>query len=186
MKKTIILEIDGKNVEAEEGMTILEAAKKAGIEIPTLCYHEGLEPYGACRICSVEIEKKGKSRIVAACCYRVEEGLKIKTSSEKVDKLRRIIIEMLLPISPTGPMLSLAQKYRIEKSRFYAGKTECVLCGLCVRYCATIKREHAVTFVGRGASRKIMVVPEKIGTCALCRECHNLCPSGKIMDLTAL
>lgn len=185
MKKTISLEIDGKKVKAEEGMTILEAAKRAGVEIPTLCYHDGLEPYGACRICSVEIERGGRSRIVAACCYPAEEGLKVETASDKVTKIRKTIIEMLLPISPTGPILSLAQKYGVKKSRFSAELTQCILCGLCVRYCAEIKGENAVTFVGRGTNRRIALVTEKAGVCALCRQCYNLCPGGKIIDETA-
>ena len=183
MKKIVSLEIDGKEVKVEEGKTILEAAKEAGIEIPTLCYHEGLKPYGACRICSVEIERKGRTRIVTACCYPVEEGLKVKTNSEKVKKIRRTIIEMLLPISPTGPIMSLAKKYGVEKSRFSGECTYCILCGLCVRYCAEIKKENAITFIGRGADRKVAVVPEKADVCAMCRECYELCPSGKVANI---
>jgi len=184
--KSVTLSIDGKEVKAKEGMTILEAAKQAGIEIPTLCYHEGLEPYGACRVCSVEIERKGKTQIVASCCYPAEEGLKVKTNSDKITKIRKIIIELLLPLSPTGPILGLAQKYGVEKSRFPSKRTDCILCGLCVRYCAEIKGENAVTFVGRGANKKIALVPEKAGVCAICRGCYNLCPGGKIVDETAV
>jgi bidirectional [NiFe] hydrogenase diaphorase subunit len=186
MKKTVTFEIDGKEVKAEEGMTILKAAKQASIEIPTLCYHEELEPYGACRICSVEIEKRGRTQVVASCCYPVEEGLKVKTTSEKVKRIRKMMIEMLLPISPSGPILSLAQKFGVEKSRFHGELTRCILCGLCVRYCSEIKKENAVTFVGRGALRKITVVPEKAGICAYCRGCYDLCPGGKIIDETAV
>jgi len=182
MKKIVTLEIDGKEVKAEEGMTILKAAKQDGIEIPTLCYHKELEPYGGCRICSVEIEKKGKTQIVASCCYTVEDGLKVKTSSEKVNKIRRMMIELLLPTSPSGPILSLAQKYGVKKSRFHGELTHCILCGLCVRYCKEVKKESAVTFVGRGTLRKIMVLPEKTGICASCRGCYDLCPGGKIVD----
>src|SRR5208283_1203329 len=98
MKKTVTFEIDGKEVKAEEGTTLLNAAKQAGIEIPTLCFHEQLETYGACRICSVEIEKRGRTQVVASCCYPVEEGLKVKSTSEKVEKIRKMMIELLLPI----------------------------------------------------------------------------------------
>lgn len=182
----VTLNIDGKEVKAKEGMTILEAAKQAGIEIPALCYHEGLLPYGACRICSVEIERGGRTRVVASCCYPVEDGLKVKTNSDRIKKIRRIIIELLLPSCPTGPILSLAQQYGVEKSRFSSKRTDCILCGLCVRYCMEIKRENAITFVGRGTNREIFLVPEKAGVCAICRECYNLCPGGKIVNLTAL
>ena len=81
MKKVITLQIDDKEVKAEEGATILEAAKNAGVEIPTLCFREGLEIYGACRFCSVEMEKKGRTRVVASCAYPAEEGAKVKTKS---------------------------------------------------------------------------------------------------------
>jgi len=186
MKKTITFEVDGKEVKAEEGMTILEAAKQASIEIPTLCYHEKLEPYGACRICSVEIEKRGRTQVVASCCYPVEEGLRVKTASEKVKRIRKMLIEMFLPMSPSGPILGLAQKYGVERSRFHGELTHCILCGLCVRYCREIAKENAVTFVGRGALRKITLVPEKAGFCASCKKCYDLCPSGKIIDETAV
>ena len=186
MRKTVTLEIDGKEVKAEEGMTILKAAQQASIEIPTLCFHEELEPYGGCRLCSVEIEKRGRTQIVASCCYPVEEGLKVKTTSEKVERIRKTIVELLLPMSPSGPIQSLAQKYGIKKSRFQPESTRCILCGLCVRYCCEIKKENAVTFAGRGALRKITVVPEKAGVCASCRACFDLCPGGKIIDITAI
>jgi len=110
----------------------------------------------------------------------VEEGLKVKTNSEKVKKIRRTIIEMLLPISPTGPIMSLAKKYGVEKSRFSGERTYCILC---VRYCAEIKKENAITFIGRGADRKVAVVPEKADVCAMCRECYELCPSGKVANI---
>jgi len=92
--KTLTLKIDGKEIEAEEDMTILEAAEKLGIQIPTLCHHKKLEPYGACRICSVEIETRGKSRIVAACCYPVKNDLNVTTRSPKIDKIRKTILEL--------------------------------------------------------------------------------------------
>jgi len=109
--KNISLTIDGRNVKAQEGMTILQVAQFCDIEIPTLCHHENLEPYGACRLCNVEIIKNDKTKLVAACCYPVEEGLIVKTSSERVNKIRKIILELLLPLAPTGPLYALAEKY---------------------------------------------------------------------------
>ena len=121
MSKMITLTIDGKQVQVKEGATILEAAKQAGIEIPTLCHYEGLEPYGACRICSVEIEKKGRTRIVAACCYPVEEGLKVKTRTPKIDKIRKTILELAAITAGedvAGEFNALASEYNADLSRF--------------------------------------------------------------------
>jgi hypothetical protein len=99
----IIIQIDGKEVEAAEGMTILEAAQKADIFIPTLCHHEKLEPYGACRLCTVEVEVRSWTSLVAACLYPVEKYLVVKTRSEKVDKIRKMILEFLLAHAPCSP-----------------------------------------------------------------------------------
>jgi len=180
--KSIRLEINGKTVEAEGGMTILQAARKAGIDIPTLCYDERLAPYGACRLCTVEITKDSRTRLVASCVYPVEEGLIVKTDTERVKKIRRLILELLLPLAPTGPLESLARKYGLEKSRFTAEQTDCVLCGLCVRYCAEIKKANAIGFVGRGIDRDVAFLPEVAPTvCNSCRECFGLCPGGKVV-----
>lgn len=180
----IKLTIDGKTVEAEQGMTVLQAARQAGIDIPTLCYHEKLTPYGGCRLCTVEIEKKGKTRLVASCVYPVEPGLIVKTDTEEVSKVRKMVLELLLPLSPTGPIESLAKRYGVEKSRFPGEPTGCILCGLCVRYCEEIKGACAVTFVKRGTERDIAFVPEVASAvCPVCRECFPLCPSGKAATL---
>ncbi len=81
-------------MRAREGMTVLQAAREAGIEIPTLCYHEEMEPYGACRVCVVEVERGGRSRTVAPCCYPAEEGLKVRTRTPKIDRVRKTILEL--------------------------------------------------------------------------------------------
>ena len=179
--KKVKLEIDGKLVEAEEGMTILQAARKTGIDIPTLCYHENMAPYGACRLCMVEIGKNNGTRLVASCVYPVENNLVVKTESERVIKTRKMILELLLPHSPTGPVETLAKKYGIAKSRFQGENTGCVLCGLCVRYCAENKKANAIGFIGRGVERDVAFLPE-VATkeCPGCRECFTLCPSGKL------
>ncbi len=85
----ILLKIDGKEVKARAGMTVLQAAQNAGIPIPTLCHHEKLDPYGACRICTVEVETRGRTNLVAACLYPVEKNLVVRTRSETVDKVRK-------------------------------------------------------------------------------------------------
>ncbi len=178
--KTVRLKIDGKDVEAREGMTILEAAREAGIHIPTLCYHEKLAPYGACRLCTVEISKGGKTRLVTSCVYNVEEGLEVKTDTPKVQKIRKMLIEMMLASSPA--LQEYAKQYGVEKPRFTSDPTECILCGLCVRYCDEVKGANALTFVGRGTDRRVAFVDEVVstGVCMDCRECFSVCPTGKI------
>lgn len=184
MSEEINLKIDGREVRVKRGATILQAAKASGIEIPTLCYNEQLEPYGACRMCMVEIVRKGRRRLVASCIYPAEEGLEVITDNEKIRKIRRTIIELLLPLADTGPIRDLARKYGVVKSRFEAEPTRCILCGLCARYCAEIKKANAICFIGRGTSREIAAVPEIApNICPTCKECFTLCPGGRITDL---
>ena len=177
----IKLQINGKPVGAEEGMTILQAARKADIDIPTLCYNENMTPYGACRICMVEIGQGNKTRLVASCVYPVEDNLIVKTESERVVRARRMILELLLPLCPTGPVETLAKKYGIVKSRFPGENTGCILCGLCVRYCAEVKKANAIGFIGRGVDRDVAFLPEVAPeVCATCRECFTLCHGGRL------
>ena len=178
--KNITLNINGKTVKAENGCTILQVAQKVGIDIPTLCYHEKLAPYGACRLCMVEIGERNRTRLVASCAYPVEEGLVVRTHSERVMKNRRLILEMLLPLAPSGPLQSLAQKYGVKKSRFPSNQTDCILCGLCVRYCEEIEKEHAIFFQGRGIERQIEFLPS--APCIICRKCYALCPGNLFLS----
>ena len=175
----ITVKIDGKDVKATEGMTILEAARSVDIFIPTLCYHEKLAPYGACRICTVEVEVCGWTKLVAACLYPVEENLVVKTRSEKVDKIRKMILEFLLAHAPqSSQLLDLAQEYGADKDRFEIESSFCILCGLCVRYCAEVKKKNAVGFVDCGARREIRFIPEIAAEeCLNCKECFELCPT---------
>jgi bidirectional [NiFe] hydrogenase diaphorase subunit len=175
----IVLQIDGIEVEAKEGMTILEAARSAGIDIPTLCHHDKLEPYGACRICTVEVEARGRTNLVAACLYPVEQNLVVRTRSEKIDKTRKVLLELMLAHAPDAPELQeLAQEYGADKDRFEKESSFCILCGLCVRYCTEVKKKNAVGFVDRGARREISFIPEIASKeCWNCKECFPLCPT---------
>jgi len=175
----ITLQIDGRKVEAKEGMTILEAAQSVGISIPTLCHHEKLEPYGACRLCTVEIEARGRTNLVAACLYPVEQNLVVRTRSEKVDKTRKVLLELMLAHAPDAAELQdLAQEYKANKARFEKESSFCILCGLCVRYCAEVKKKNAVGFVDRGTRREIIFIPEIASKeCWNCKECFPLCPT---------
>ncbi len=173
------LEIDGKKVAAREGMTILEAAREAGIRIPTLCHHEALEPFGGCRLCTVELDMGGWSKMVVSCVYPAAEGLVVRTRSEKIDRIRKTIIELLLAHAPDAfELVDLAKEYGADRDRFEKESSFCIHCGLCVRYCAEVKQAHAIGFVDRGPNKEICFVPELAATiCWDCKECFPLCPT---------
>ncbi len=175
----ILLQIDGKEVKAQGGMTVLEAARGAGITIPTLCYHEKLEPYGGCRLCMVEVESRGSSRLVVSCVYPVEKNLVVRTRSEKVDRIRKMILELLLAHAPDAfDLQDLAQEYGADRNRFEKEASFCVHCGLCVRYCAEVKKKNAVGFVDRGIRKEISFIPDIASKeCWGCKECFPLCPT---------
>jgi bidirectional [NiFe] hydrogenase diaphorase subunit len=175
----IVLQVDGKAVTATEGMTVLQAARSAGISIPTLCHHEKLEPYGGCRLCMVEVEVRGRKNYVVSCLYPVARDLVVRTRSEKVDKIRRVILEELLAHAPHSPeLVRLAQEYGADRDRFEKESSFCILCGLCVRYCAEVKEKNAVGFVDNGARRKIRFIPQiAANACWECQECFALCPT---------
>jgi NADH dehydrogenase/NADH:ubiquinone oxidoreductase subunit G len=175
----IRLQIDGKEVAAKEGMTILQAAETVGISIPTLCNYEKLEPYGACRICTVEAESRGRTNLVAACLYPVEPDLVVRTRSEKIDKIRKTLLQLMMAHAPDSPQLQeLATEYGANADRFEKEGAFCILCGLCVRYCAEVKKKNALAFVDRGTKREISFIPEIASKeCWNCKECFPLCPT---------
>ena len=180
--REILLQIDGREVEAREGMTVLEAAQNVGIVIPTLCHHEKLEPYGGCRICTVEAEIRGWTKLVAACVYAVEQNLVVRTRSEKIDKTRKMILQLLLAHAPDAwELQDLAKEYGADKDRFEKEASFCIHCGLCVRYCAEVKKKNAVGFVDRGTRREISFIPEIASKeCWNCKECFSLCPTSAL------
>jgi NADH dehydrogenase/NADH:ubiquinone oxidoreductase subunit G len=175
----ILLTIDGKEVRAGRKMTLLEAARSAGIQIPTLCHHEKLEPYGACRLCIVEVESRGWTKMVVSCVYPVEKDIIVRTRSEKIDRIRRMILELQLAHAPDSFVLQkLAEEYGADRDRFEKEASFCIHCGLCVRYCAEIKKKNAVGFVDRGIRKEISFVPETASReCWKCKECFPLCPT---------
>lgn len=175
----ILMQIDGKEVRAEAGTTLLEAARRAGISIPTLCFHESLEPHGGCRLCIVEVEVRGWTRLVVSCVYLAEDALIVRTRSEKIDRLRKIILELLLAHAPDSPPLQeLAAEYGADRKRFEQETSFCVHCGLCVRYCAEVKQKHAVGFIDRGVRKEISFLPKIAAReCDACKECFPLCPT---------
>jgi bidirectional [NiFe] hydrogenase diaphorase subunit len=178
----ILLQIDGKEVEAREGMTVLEAAQSAGVFIPTLCHHKKLEPYGGCRICIVEVEDRGWTKLVVSCVYPVGENVVVRTRSEKIDKTRKMILELLLAHAPDAwELQDLAKEYGADRDRFEKEASFCIHCGLCVRYCAEVKKKNAVGFIDRGIRKKISFIPEIAAKeCWDCKECFPLCPTSAL------
>jgi NADH dehydrogenase/NADH:ubiquinone oxidoreductase subunit G len=178
----ILIQIDGKEVKAAAGATILEAAQSVGISIPTLCHHIKLEPYGGCRICSVEIDSRGRTSVVAACLFPVEADLVVRTRTQKLDRIRKSLLEMMMAHAPDSEQLqALAQEYGADRNRFEKESSFCIHCGLCVRYCAEVKQANALGFIDRGARKEINFIPEIAAReCWECKECFPLCPTSAL------
>ena len=152
----ITFTIDGYEVEGEEGQNVLEIALDKGFDIPHLCYHEALEPYGACRLCLVEVTRGNRTRLTTSCNYPVLEGISVQTSTEKVIRARRMVIELLLARCPDVPVVKdLAREYSVGRPRFKLDNDDCILCGLCERVCREVVGADAISFLGRGTDRKV-------------------------------
>jgi bidirectional [NiFe] hydrogenase diaphorase subunit len=175
----ITLTINGLEVSVEEGTTLLEAAQFLGFPIPTLCHMEGLSPYGACRLCVVEIGKGSKAKLVSSCTYPVQAGLKVRTASTRVLRARKMILELLLASCPQSKTIQdLAAAHDVRQQRFRQEYEDCILCGLCVRMCAEQMMAKAIGFRGRGQSRSIGTPFDiKSEECRLCGGCMYVCPA---------
>jgi len=180
-EKKINIVINGKKVQIDKGNTLMQAAQKLGIHIPALCYLEKIKPHGACRLCIVEIERKGKSKIVASCAFPAEEGLIVHTESPKVEQIRKNLVELYIALFPFNPEIKrLAKKFELVATRYKKEYNYCILCGLCVRYCEEVKKNNAIGFVGRGINKKVVFIPESayFRKCEDCMECMDICPTG--------
>jgi len=175
----ITLNINGVDVQVEKGTTLLEAAQFLGFPIPTLCHMEGLSPYGACRLCVVEIGEEPNSRLVTSCTYPVQEGLKVRTASERVMRARKMIIELHLASCPQSKVIQdLASKWDVHQQRFRQEYEDCIMCGRCVRMCEEQMMAKAIGFRGRGENRTIGT-PFDITSdeCRQCGGCIYVCPA---------
>jgi heterodisulfide reductase subunit A len=179
----INLTINQRKFEVKEGTTLLETAEEAGIKIPTLCHHIALSPYGACRMCLVEIVDGGRPGLVASCHYPVREGLVIETDTENVRKTRKIMLELLLARSPDSDTLKeMAAVYGITESRIQKEeKDDCILCGLCVRVCKERMGREVLSFSNRGNHRTIGPAFDRNSpVCMGCGACEFICPTNAI------
>jgi len=173
------IRINGLDFQAEPGTTLLEVAQFLGIEIPTLCYNEGLTPYGACRLCVVEIGEGENSKLVSSCTYPVEEGLVVRTHSQRVVNARKMLMELYLASCPSSKTIQdLASRLEVTRTRFKVEHEDCILCGLCVRMCEQQMMAEAIGFVSRGHKRKITTPFDiKSEVCRTCGACMYICPA---------
>jgi len=175
----IDLLINGVNVSVERGATLLEAAQFLGFSIPTLCHLEGLSPYGACRLCVVEIGEGPRARLVSSCTYPAEEGLRVQTGSKRVVRARRMVLELLLGSCPQSKTIQdLAAAHGVCQQRFRQEYEDCILCGRCVRMCEEQMAAKAIGFRGRGEKRSIGTPFDRNSeVCRTCGGCIYVCPA---------
>ncbi len=204
------LTINGKQIQAPQGATILEAARAAGIYIPTLCYHPELRPEGACRLCMVEAS--GARTLVASCVYPVSEGMVVKTNTDKVREARKTVVELLLANHPKDclccqksgdcELQKIAADLGLRRIRFEGGETKahtidcsnpslvrdqekCILCGRCIRICRDVQGMSVYSFAGRGFNTIVSTAFEhdlKDAVCTYCGQCASVCPTGAIVE----
>lgn len=175
--------IDGKKVEAINGENLLDICRHENIYIPTLCDNHDLKPYGVCRLCIVEWDRGSWSKIVTSCNFPVKDGQIFKTNSEKILRMRKMIIELILARSSKTPeIIELARKLGVNETRFEKQDNGCILCGNCVRACSEIVEVNAISFAGRGPTREVSSpFSEEATDCIGCGSCAFVCPTNYIL-----
>lgn len=177
--------IDGQTVKMAEGSTLLQAVRQAGANLPTLCQLEGLPPYGACRLCQVELEGR-RPAVVAACTFPCEDGLVVHTDGPQAVVVRRMMFEFLLARCPTATAIrNMAAAAGVEQSRFategHINDELCVLCGLCVRVCRDLVGAAAISFIDRSSQRQVGAPFHlQAEACIGCGACAAVCPTGAV------
>lgn len=178
MPKYVTLTIDGAQISVPERTTVLDAALEYGICIPHLCHMPGLSPYGACRLCIVELHDNGRSKITTSCTLDAKEGMVIRTNTEKIQRLRRNIAELLVAEAPNSKAVQdIATRCGVMKVRYPFRNSNCIQCGKCVRVCSEMWQAKALGFVDRGNKRKVdFPFHTKPDFCKNCNTCIDLCP----------
>jgi heterodisulfide reductase subunit A len=181
------LTIDGKEVEVLEETTILKAAEKAGIWIPTMCHSDYFEPYGVCRVCSVEVVRGKRSRLVTACNFPVRGGIAVHTNSEKVRWIRKVIMELMISRWPNVKVVrEMAERLGVDKPRFVSLERDeeedaCILCGMCVNMCNEVVKAGVLGFAHTGIQREVVLpFDQRTDRCIVCGACAHVCPTGHI------
>ncbi len=180
--------VDGRATTVSATATILDAARQMGISVPTLCHYRGMSPYGACRVCLVEIDTPRGPRQVASCSYPVEEDLVVRTDTEAVQESRRTVLELLLAEAPQSQELAqLAAELGVQQTPLEkAAEGKCILCGLCVRTCNDLMARGAISMFGRGGKRRVHTAfQEPSDQCQACGACVFVCPTGAV-DLATI
>lgn len=176
--------VDGQALSVQENSTVLQAIRLAGMQLSTLCYWEGLPPYGACRLCLVEMTAP-KRQTIAACTYPAVDGMVVETKSPQALAHRKMMLEFLLARCPSSEVIrTLAAEVGITATRFPLNEQAdelCILCGLCVRVCRDLVGAAALGFVGRGAER-LVDTPFHVQSdvCIGCGACAAVCPTGAV------
>ncbi len=207
------IEVNNKKIPAAEGENLLDALRRHGFNIPTLCHMNRFSPTGACRLCVVEVE--GKKDLITSCSYPVEDGMKVKTNSQRVIKARKSLVELLLSNHPNDCLYCqrnghcelqwLAGEMNVKERKYFAGKQtdhpdysstsvardpdKCVLCSRCVRICEEVQRVTAIDFISRGNETKVNSAFHKglnVSSCIQCGQCIQVCPTAALLDISHL
>ena len=181
MAEMVEFTIDGKTITAERERSLLDVARANGFDIPSLCHHEAVSPYGACRLCLVEVKQGKRTKLTTSCNYPVLPGIEVTTDSEQIRKHRKMVIELLLPRAPRAPkLLAIAKQLGVKASRFpdQPDSDDCILCGLCERVCREVVGQDALGFSGRGADKSVGApFDESNERCIACGACVFVCPT---------
>ena len=184
----VSLQIDGTDVSCVAGTPLLEVLQGAGVEIPTLCHHPLLPPRSACRLCVVEISRSRDTQMIAACDYRVNEPISVRTDTPRIRRNRRILLELLLSEAPDAPKIrAMAARYGVDISTIPATETAtrlpgCIVCGRCVAVCDQIIGCRAMDMTGRSADThpSFPFDASSSEACTQCGACEAVCPTGAL------